>query len=149
MEEKKLEDFQKEQAIACFNKTWDYIDMADRSGKDTLEMIHCAHASRYLWGLAGTDIHLERGEWLISKVYALLNRGHEALYHAETCLKICQDANIGDFDLAFAYEAMANAHKALHNDPVKNEFREKAMEAAKYIAKDEDREYAVSEINKI
>ncbi|MFL5666257.1 MAG: hypothetical protein ACJ8BW_33655 [Ktedonobacteraceae bacterium] len=36
-----------------------------------------------------------------------------ALYHANTCLEICQQHAIGDFDLAYAYEALARAYAAL------------------------------------
>jgi tetratricopeptide (TPR) repeat protein len=59
---------------------------------------------------AATPAHLARGEWLISRVYAVLQRPEPALYHARRVLDLCQDNGIGDFDLAFAYEALARAH---------------------------------------
>lgn len=53
-------------------------------------MIHCAHTSGYLWGEVGKPINLERGEWQISKVYALLGQGERALFHGKECLRICE-----------------------------------------------------------
>lgn len=144
-----LKDFQKEQAIACFNKTWDYIDMAERSAKDDLEMIHCAHTSRYLWGLVGTPLHHERGEWQVAKVYTLLGKGEQALYHAQNCLDICLAEGIADFDLAFAYEGMANAHKVLGNTDLVKSYKEKALIAAESIEKAGDKDYTLGEIAKI
>ena len=35
----------KKLAIEAFNKTWEYIDKDSRTTKETLEMIHLAHAS--------------------------------------------------------------------------------------------------------
>ena len=63
----------------------------------------------------GTE--LERGEWQISRVYAVLNQPQLALYHAQRCLEICQAQNFGDFDIAFAYGAMARA-KAIAGEKV-------------------------------
>ncbi len=43
----------------------------------------------------------ESGEWLISHVYAVLNRPEVALYHAQRCLDLCQESNVKDFDIAY------------------------------------------------
>lgn len=147
--EKTLKDFQKEQAIKCFNKTWDFIDMPERTDADNLNMIHCAHASRFLWGEVGTPLNFERGEWQISKVYYLVGNGPQALYHAEACLKICQDNDIKDFDIVFAYEAMANAHKALGNEEKCAEYKKMAGDAVPFIEDEGNREYAQGEVDKI
>lgn len=68
MEEKQLAEFHKQQAIECFNKTWDLIDLSPRTSQDDLDMVHRAHASRYHWGIVGEPLHWERGEWMIAKV---------------------------------------------------------------------------------
>lgn len=142
-------EFQKKQAAECFNKTWDYIDKQDRTLLEEREMIHCAHASRYLWGQVGTPINLERGEWLISKVYYLSGNGERALYHAKACCDICIENNIADFDITFAYESMANAYKLLGNSEKSALYKEKAFTSLQNIHKQEDRDYAESELQKI
>ena len=73
-------------------------------------MLHAAHASRFHWGEIGEPVNLVRGEWQVSRVYAVLQRPEPALWHARRCLELCQQHAIADFDLAFAYEAMARAH---------------------------------------
>ena len=72
-------------------------------------MIHMAHASRYHWGVVGGPKELAIGEWQISRVYAVLRRPEPALYHAQRALEICEASEIGDFPLAYAYEALARA----------------------------------------
>ncbi len=147
--EKTLKEFQKEQAISCFNQTWDYIDNKSRTEEDDLNMIHCAHTSRYLWGQVGEPLNFERGEWQIAKVYALLNKGQQALYHATACLKICEEHHIEDFDIVFAYEAMATAYKILGNNEQVEIHKKRAYNALPQIEDDGNRNYALSELDKI
>lgn len=139
----------KEEAVKCFNATWDLIDKPDRTDEDNVNMIHLAHASRYHWGQIGTALEFSRGEWQISRVYALLGMGESALFHAKEALKLCLDNGIRDFDLAFCYEAMARAYSTLGNHKDKATFIEKAREAATAIAEQGNRQYVESEISTI
>ena len=139
----------REEAVKWFNATWNLIDKSDRTHDDDVNMIHMAHASRYHWGQIGTAVEFTRGEWQISRVYSLLGMGESALFHAKEALRICMDGSIGDFDLAFAYEAMARAHSVLGHHGDKSAFIEKAKEAAKAIKEEGDRKYVESEISTI
>ena len=103
-------DVERRLAAALFNSTWDLLEKPDRTPDDDLEMIHRTHASRYHWGRVGTPANLARGEWQCSRVYAVLGRPEPALYHAQLVVGICQQHGIGDWDLAFGYEALARAH---------------------------------------
>jgi tetratricopeptide (TPR) repeat protein len=133
-------------AADLFNRTWDLLDKADRTPEEADTMIHAAHASRYHWGEVGTPLEFARGEWQISRVYAVLNRPEAALYHAQRSLDLCQANGIGDFDLAFAYEALARAY-AIAGEPSKSgEYIELAMQAAEQIADEGNREYLESEL---
>src|SRR6056297_3383811 len=87
----------KKLAMDTFNKTWDLLDKTNRSEAENIEMIHTAHASRYHWGQVGTPLEFQRGEWQISRVYAVLEMGESALYHGEIVLKTCEKHDIGDF----------------------------------------------------
>jgi len=144
-----FKEYQKKQAVDCFNKTWDYIDKTDRTPEETLEMIHCAHASRFLWGQVGEPINFERGEWQISKVYYLAGNPERALYHGQACLDICLAHEIKDFDLVFAYEAVANAYKLLEDEDNLNKYKQLAYSGLEGISDKGNREYAESELNKI
>lgn len=107
-EERDLE-IHKKFAIQTFNQTWDLIDKPERSQEEIDRMINTAHASRYHWEIAGEPVNIARGEWQISRVYAILQRTEPCLYHASRCLQVTLESDLKDFDLAFAYEAMARA----------------------------------------
>jgi hypothetical protein len=149
MSQSAFHDFQIEQAKACFNLVWEYIDKEDRTEVDNLNMIHAAHASRFLWGKVGEPINFERGEWQVSKVYAILGMGQQALLHAKACLNICELYSIKDWDLCFAYMALAEAHKLLGNNAEYDTFKKRATERVADIKDDGDKEYTLDELNKI
>jgi hypothetical protein len=142
-------DNHKKLAIEAFNKTWEYIELESRTTEETLEMIHLAHASRYHWGFIGTELNKGRGEWQISRVYSISNLGESALLHAQRYLDICLKNNYMDWDIAFAYEAMAFAYKVLGNEKLKTEFKKKGIHSLEDIKDKGDRDYAESELNKI
>lgn len=144
-----LHDQHKKLAIQYFNETWNLIDKTDRNREDDLLMIHMAHASRYHWGEVGTPLHFLRGEWQVSRVYALVGLGESALYHAQHCLDMCLANNIGDFDLAFAHEALARAHMVLGQEDKKLSHLRQAEQAAEHIAKQGDKDYLLSELQTI
>ena len=125
------------------------MDKTDRSPDEDLEMIHTVHASRYHWSKIGKPMNFERGEWQISRVYSILNRPKSALYHAQKCLDICLEEKIGDFDIAFAYEAMARAHTIAGNTKESDKYLKLGKEAGEKIAKKKDKEYFFSELDKI
>jgi len=150
-EEKKYseKDAHKKFAVDCFNLTWNLLDKKDRIKAEVDKMIHTAHASRFHWGEIGTPLEFERGEWQISRVYSVLKRSEPALYHAKRCLEICKENNIGDFDIAFAYEAMARAYAIVGNKKECEKNIELAREAAEQIKKKEDRDYFLGELKTI
>ncbi|KAB3530503.1 hypothetical protein [Alkaliphilus serpentinus] len=151
MEEKNLSlnEWHKKQAVESFNATWDLIDKKDRRTEENIKMVHTAHASRYHWEVIGTPLELARGEWQISRVYSLLNMAESALFHAQHSLKLCIDNNIGDFDLAFAYEAITRAYFIGSNLDLMKKNYELALGASKEISKPENKEYFLSELNTI
>ena len=96
-------------AVDLFNHTWTLLETTDRTPMQDDEMLHAAHASRHHWGVVGEPVNFARGEWQCSRVYAVLGRAEPALWHGRRCLAICEEHGIGDFDVAFAWEAIARA----------------------------------------
>ena len=141
-EEKKYteQEWRKRAAITLFNLVWSLLDNKDRTKQENDKMVHAVHASRFHWGEIGTPVEFERGEWQISRVYSVLNRPQSALYHAERCLDICKEHNIGDFDIAFAYEAMARAHAVAGDKSDCEKYIKLAKEAGEQIKKKEDKD---------
>ena len=136
-------------AVDLFNRTWELLDKNERTPAEVDEMIHAAHASRYHWSQAGTAVNLARGEWQVSRVYSVLGRGEPARYHARRSLVICQENNIRDFDLAFAYEALARAAVVLEDNKGVEEYLALAKEAGKQIVEQDDKDYFFTELEKV
>jgi len=145
-ENKQADDLHKKFAVELFNRTWDLLDKEDRTPEEADTMIHAAHASRYHWGEIGTPLEFERGEWPLSRVYAVLTHPEAALYHAQRCLDICMANEIRDFDLAFAYEALARAYAIAGEGAKSGEYTELAMKAAEEIEDKDNREYLEGEL---
>ncbi|HEV8488884.1 MAG TPA: helix-turn-helix domain-containing protein [Candidatus Limnocylindrales bacterium] len=127
--------------VDLYNTTWTLLEKADRSAFETDEMIHRAHASRWHWGKVGEDVNLARGEWLCSRVYAVLGRGEPALWHARRCVDIDEAAKgREDWDLPSAYEAMARAVLVTGDREGAREWAAKARETLAAIPDPDDRE---------
>ena len=125
-------------AADLFNGVWMLLGKPDRTVEDDDRMVHMAHASRYHWGQAGTELNRSRGEWQCSRVYAVLGRAEPALHHARRGLELCQANGFADWDLAFAYESLARASAVAGDSERARAYTEQAL--AVDIAEDEDRE---------
>ena len=136
-------------AVDLFNATWGLLDKSDRTLDDDIAMIHTAHASAYHWLQVGEALNFARSHWQLSRVYAVLNRSEPALYHANLSLEICQAEGIGDFDLAFAYEALARAHAVGQNQEQVQQNLQLAQEAGEQIKEKDDRQYFFDELASI
>ena len=129
---------QRQLGVDLFNETWRLM----RSREDDDRMLHATHASRYHWGeFPGHEqANLVRGEWQISRVYTVLRRAEPAIWHAQRCFERCEEAGLRDWDIAYAYEALARAH-ALAGHAEAEEWKAKARSAGDAIADAEDREH--------
>jgi hypothetical protein len=138
-------------AAQLFNETWRLMELPGRSRDDDDRMIHTAHASRCHWGQVPgvTPAHLARGEWQISRAYAVLGRPEPALHHARRVLDLCQENDIGDWDLAFAYEALARAVAVAGDAAQARHYTDQALSAAKDIAEDDEREFVLADLETI
>jgi hypothetical protein len=128
-------------AAQLFNRVWELMEKPERTRDEEDEMIHGAHASRYHWGVVGEAANRARAEWQISRVYTVLGRGEPAIAHAQRCLEICEQNGIADWDLAYAYEALARGHKTAGNATELRKFTKLARDAGDRIAEAEDREH--------
>lgn len=136
-------------AVNAFNLVWNLLDKEERTREEEDKMVHAAHASRFHWGEIGTAVEFERGEWQISRVYSVLNKPQSALRHAKRCLEICKENNIKDFDIAFAYEAMARAYAVSGKEAECEKYISLAKEAGDQIKGKEDRDYFFSELKTV
>lgn len=142
------EDTQVHRQLAAdlFNRVWALLEQTERTTPENDTMLHAAHASRFHWGEVGEPVNLVRGEWQISRVYAVLNRPEPALWHARRCLELCQQHSIGDFDLAFAYEAMARAYATAGQYDTAASYLQLARQAGRQIAEQDDRDVFLADL---
>jgi hypothetical protein len=144
------QDEHKKLGIELFNATWTLIDLENRTDAQAMEMIHTAHASAYHWLKGGGNATNEaRSNWQISRVYAILRMGEAALVHGARSLSLCLENDLGSFDLAFGYEAVARSYALLGHAKESETNKQAALAACTQIADDEDRTYAEGEINAI
>ena len=127
--------------VDLFNHAWSLLEKPDRTPAEDDERLHATHASAYHWSRVGAPENLARGEWQVSRVNAVLGRGEAALHHAQRCLDHCLEHGIGDWDLAYAYEALARAHKVAGDEAGYRRNLELARDAGTRIAEDDDREH--------
>jgi hypothetical protein len=104
-------------------------------------MLYAAYACAYHWRFAGTAVHQQRGEWLISRVHVELGHSGEALRHAERCFELTESNKdlMKDFDIAYAYEGLARACALTGDRSRASEFFDLAQKAGNAIADEEDR----------
>jgi hypothetical protein len=115
---------------------WDGLG-SDRDPVRDAELVDTAHASLYHWRACGGPVEAARGEWLVSRVYAVNGRPEPALHHAQRSYDLCVGHGFGGFDLGYAYEGMARALAVAGQDYA--EWHAKAVAAGEALTDDEDR----------
>jgi hypothetical protein len=135
-------------AVDLFNHVWTLLGKKERTPEEDDEMIHAAHASRHHWSEVGTTANLARGEWQVSRVYTTLGRAEPALYHASRCLAYCEAKpdELEEWDLPYAYEALARAHSVAGNTEEARRFASRARELGERVADEEDREHLEADL---
>ena len=133
-------------AAAAFNYTWTLLERDDRSPDEDDLMVHAAHASRFLWEDVGGPTQHARGEWQLSRVYAVLGRAEPALHHARRCLDICRANDLGGFDVGFAYEALARASAVAGDRAEAGRCAALAREQAAGVEDEEDRQVLMDDL---
>jgi hypothetical protein len=127
--------------IDLFNEVWRLMETRE----DDDRVLHAAHASAYHWSVAPEcePKNRARSEWQVSRVYTVLGRAEPALHHAQRCLAICEASpqNVEDWDLPFAYEALARASVLAGMNDEARGYKQKAQELGDEIADPADRNY--------
>ena len=136
-------------AVDCFNYVWSLLEKKNRTTDEDEEMVHAAHTSRFHWARVGQAVNLARGDWQLSRMYAVLNLPRSARRYAQRCLDTCEANDIGDFDLAYAYEALARACAVAGSGKECEEYLLLAQKVAVEIHGDEDRKLFYADLETI
>ncbi len=135
-------------AIEMNQQVWKLLGHVVRDDKDNRRMEHFALASLHHWEGSPkyAPINAQRGHWLLARVYAVLERGDDAILHAERCMALTLELDLKDFDRAYAFEAAARAHASAGNAEKAKEQVRSAHQASEGIAKDEDKKIFLSDL---
>lgn len=134
--------------IALNGQVWSLLEKKDRKAFEDSNMIAFAKGSLYHWSRSPQykPVNEQRGEWMISRVYSVLNKPEEALKHAKRCRELTEKHDLKGFDLAYSYEALARAYAISGN---KEEFKKNfdlANEAGEKIQGKEDKEIFMGDL---
>ena len=128
-------------AVEFNSYVWKLLTKEERTEKDDELMVLAANASCLHWIMIGQPINQQRGHWLLSRVYTVLNKAALALEHAEKCYLLTEEFKFDDFDLAYSYEAMARALALSGNMDKAQKFYSLAIEQSNKIKDEEDKKY--------
>lgn len=144
-----LDEAHGEFASQLNGEVWELLDTTDRSSADDERMLYAAWASAYHWLQAGTAVHHQRAEWMLSRVYTVLGDTPAAIAHARRCLELTETSpgEMAPFDLAYACEAIARASALAGDEPEATRYLELAREAGTRIANAEDRQIFEGDLN--
>ena len=128
-------------AVDLYNHAWSLLRKETRTREEEDEMVDAAHASSYHWRRVGTAKNRVRSEWQISRAYAVAGRAEPALHHARRCVELAEAAeDLDDFDLPYAYEALARAHAVAGDDDEARSWAAQARAAGAQIEDADDRQ---------
>ena len=128
-------------AVELYNHVWSLLRKETRTREEEDEMVDAAHASSYHWRRVGTAKNRVRSEWQISRAYAVARRAEPALHHARRCVELAEAAeDLDDFDLPYAYEALARAHAVAGDDDEARSWAAQARAAGAQIEDADDRQ---------
>ena len=139
-------EFHRKTAVACFNKTWDFLDKKNRSREEDLQMLHAAHTSRYHWGYIGNAHNFAINDWQISRVYADLKQAALALIFAKSSLETCEKNSLTDL-LPSAYEGMARAYATASEAGEAKRYLQMARKQLDLVRDEEDRKIYAQQID--
>ena len=124
-----------------YNRTWDLMEVEDRTADQDDELVDTAHASAWHWRQVGNAANASRAHWILSRVYAVLGRGQEALYHARRQNEIIELGGEGfePWDAPSGAEAMARALALAGDKAGAAEWKAKASRLVTAIPGAEDR----------
>jgi hypothetical protein len=117
---------------------WQLLGKPDRTTEDNEIMVLTANASLFHWLHAGT-----------AHIYAELGEGAPSLRYALRCMELTEQHRneMADFDVAYAYEAMARANALLGRLEEARPYFGMAKEAGEKISDAEDKEIFTGDFN--
>ena len=134
--------------IEMNQQVWRLLAQPARDEQEQRRLEHFALASMFHWqhSLEFQPVNAQRGHWLLSRVYAVLERGEESVVHAMHCFELTQQLSLRGFDLAYAHEALARAQAAAGDPVAAARHYEDALQAADEISGPQDQKHFLDDL---
>jgi hypothetical protein len=71
------------------------------------------------------------------------------MFHAKKSLEFCLENNLGDFDLGFAYEALARAYAVQGNETERDRHLDLARQSSERVTKEAERNWLVKNLDTV
>lgn len=144
-----LDEAGKEFAKRFNGRVWQLLEKNDRTPDENEEMIYAAYASLYHWRQVGSEVHHQRGEWMLAHVYTVLGECDLATKHAKRCLELTGQFRdqMNDFDIAYGFEGIARASALCGDRETSVRYLELGRMAGEAISGAEDKEIFMGDFN--
>ena len=107
--EDEIQVWQRRLGSSANNRGWTLSEQATRSPAEDAEMLHAAHASRYLWSKVGNEKNFALGDLLLGHVHALLGQGQSAMRYANAAFDFFSSRVSEPWEMALVHAVLCNA----------------------------------------
>lgn len=144
-----IQDAHKYFSSYCFNRTWEYMEMASRTKEQDNAMLNCCRASLWHWSQRpdATPENISVGYWQASRVYALLGLPYVAVIFGQMSLE--QSASLEPFYVGYAHEALARAAMLADDKTAMNLHLGMAREQCRQVADPESKKMLSADLDSI
>lgn len=141
-----LNEAHREFAIMFTEYAWDIMAKDEWDDNDDFYLIHTAHAALMHWTQLGDMEQVQRGLWLLARIYTLLEMPENAMIHAAQCLAVTEHENVTGTDKAYAFEAQARASALGEDFDTADEYYRKAHQEILAITDEEERDMLLEDL---
>ncbi len=137
-----LEEAHRLFAKSCNARVWELLGQTTRTALENDELLLAAQASLYHWQQVGTPLNVQRANWLLARAHTVLGDPAGAMKHATRCIELTKAhmSEMKDFDIAYAFEAMARTYALLGDRMNAKEYYDLALRVGQAIQDPEDKQ---------
>ncbi len=140
MSSRETHDCHRRMAAELFNRTWELLELEERTAEQDREMLSAAYGSRFHWRIVGGPTQFSVSDWQVSRVWSLLGDAVLAKEHGKLALEIAEANGLGPFYRGYAHEALARAAALAGDDEALSHHLAEAEELSLDIRKPNEAE---------
>ena len=138
-------------SVDCFNKTWAYIDLQERTADQEEEMLRLALASHWHWTQRKDygPVNASVANWLVSRVFALMGQAGNARRFGLRSLEDIENEDAPPFYSGYAYEALARAEAVAGDKESMQAYLDQAHQAAAQVDDEDSKGWLLNDLDTI